>query len=272
MALAARAKQPDLGALLLKLLPPDGAPVLNRIIRVLLAREARTAISAEHYVALLEPLLASGRIGRLRGQGGQIFLARDEEPEPAPVRPAPREALSELKLMPVLGAWLAGPFRAGLDLGASGAAIVEDTSAIGPRTGRWARPDFILVSAMRFRILPQVQIDVHSFELKTETGASVLAVHEALAQTRFSHFGHVVWHLPAGSRCETQREDIANQCKMHGVGLILLRDPAAEDGFEIVLDPVRKATPSAAIDGFLETRLSSASRRTIARIVAGRAP
>ena len=53
---------------------------------------------------------------------------------------------------------------------------------------------------MRFKLLPGAQIDVHSFELKTETGATDLAVYEALAQTRFTHFGHLVWHLPKGSR------------------------------------------------------------------------
>ena len=78
--------------------------------------------------------------------------------------------------------------------------MVPNASTMGPRRGRWARPDFILVSAMRFNLMPGAQLDVHSFEFKTESGASVLAVHEALAQTRFTHFGHLVWHLPPDSK------------------------------------------------------------------------
>ena len=49
---------------------------------------------------------------------------------------------------------------------------------------------------MRFKLMPGAQVDVHSFELKTESGCTVQSVHEALAQTRFTHFGHLVWHLP----------------------------------------------------------------------------
>jgi hypothetical protein len=69
---------------------------------------------------------------------------------------------------------------------------------------------------MRFKFLPGAQVDVRGFELKTETGGSVLAVHEALAQTRFTHFGHLVWHLPEGSRSETRLAEIADQAANMG--------------------------------------------------------
>jgi hypothetical protein len=47
--------------------------------------------------------------------------------------------------------------------------------------------------------MPGAQFDVYSFELKAEFGAIDLAVYEALAQTRFTHFGYLVWHLPDSS-------------------------------------------------------------------------
>ena len=53
---------------------------------------------------------------------------------------------------------------------------------LGPSIGRWARPDFIVITAMRFKLMPMAQIEVHSFEPRTETGATDLAVYEALAQ------------------------------------------------------------------------------------------
>lgn len=171
--------------------------------------------------------------------------------------------------MPVLDRYLAGPFREGLDLPKGSLCLVQDTSGIGPSRGRWARPDYILVSAMRFRLLPGSQVDVHSFELKTETGCDVLAVHECLAQTRFTHFGHLVWHLPEGSRAEARLDEIEAHCAAHGVGLIRIRDPDEAGTGEILVDPQRKPTLAATVDGFLEARLTPAGRRKLEAALGG---
>ena len=130
---------------------------------------------------------------------------------------------------------------------------------MGPHKGKWARPDFILVSAMRFKLMPGAQLDLHSFELKTEIGGSVLAIHEALAQTRFTYFGHFVWHLPEGSKGEAMLEDIITHCEEHGIGLIRMKKPeeAADLGCEILVDPRRKPTLHYVVDGFLESRLNN---------------
>jgi hypothetical protein len=125
---------------------------------------------------------------------------------------------------------------------------------------------------MKFNLMPGAQVDVHSFELKTESGASDLAVYEALAQTRFTHFGHLVWHLPEKSESEARLAEIAQQCEQHGVGLIRMRDPEHPQACEILVDPVRKSTLSATVDGFLEKRLGEKERRDIARAIDGARP
>ncbi len=256
---------------ILGLLPKDGTPVLNRVMRVMLSRELERPIGTELYFAARDRLLSGGRIGRLRGQGGQLFLARDESIPDISLKIKP-EAWAEAKLMEPLSCYLEGAFRAGLDLPADGLCIVQDTSSFGPRRGQWARPDYILVSAMRFKLMPGSQVDVHSFELKTESGCTVQSVHEALAQTRFTHFGHLVWHLPERSKAEARLTEIEKHCDEHGVGLIRMRAPNAVDGFEILLDPVRKVTLSAVVEGFLEARLSALQRQQLAQAVNGREP
>jgi len=208
---------------MLVLLPQDGSPVLNRVMRLMLSREFQRPIGPELYFAARNLLLNGHRIGRMRGQGGQLFL------ESAPVlggQPTivSEEQWAERKLMQPLCQYLEGAFRQGLDLPESATYIVHDTSSSGPRHGQWARPDYVLVTAMRFKLLPGTQVDVHSFELKTETGATVQAVHEALAQTRYTHFGHLVWHLPDGSRAEARLAEITKHCDEHGIGN--LRDSA----------------------------------------------
>jgi hypothetical protein len=209
--------------------------------------------------------LEDKKIGRLRGQGGQIFLDKPDSEQSA----APPEKWPEYGLMEWVGKYLHGPFQTGLDMPKSGICIVKDTSKTGPVRGKWARPDFILVSAMRFELMPGAQVDVHSFELKTETGATDLAVYEALAQTRFTHFGHLVWHLPDGSQAEARLQEIAKQCDDHGIGLIRMRSPHETEAFEIVLDPVRKATSTLAVEGFLELRLNQIERDKIRSVITG---
>ncbi|KQP55142.1 hypothetical protein ASG40_09080 [Methylobacterium sp. Leaf399] len=253
---------------ILALLPQDGTPVLNRVMRALIARDGERPVPAETYFSACDDLVGMGRIGRLRGQGGQIFLVAASATETAePSSESVEDGWAEARLMAPLQLYLEGAFRKGLDLG-DGLCLVQDTSGIGPRRGQWARPDFLLVSALRFRLLPGAQIDVHAFELKTEAGGTVQAVHEALAQTRFTHFGHLVWHLPTGARSEGRLPEIASQCATHGIGLIRLRDPREPDLAEILLDPVRKATVPAIVDGFLESRLTRENRARLVRVLA----
>lgn len=254
------------------LLPADGTPVLNRVLRLMLSRDFGQSISDELYEKARDTLSAHGQIGRLRGQGGQIFLAKSED---APSDAATSDAgskLSESELMPHLGRFLKGAFRNELDLPAHGEWLVKDTSQMGPPRGRWARPDYVLITAMRFRVMPGSQLDVHSFELKAEFGATDLAVYEALAQTRFTHFGYLVWHLPKESAAAARLPEITAQCAQHGIGLIRITEPKKDEGFETILDPVRKTTLPAAVDSFLEQRLTENDQQVLRTALQGPRP
>ena len=256
---------------MLELLPPDGTPVLNRVMRVMISRDLEKSVSQDLYFEARDQLLAKGRVGRLRGQGGQLFLL-SEKTERKPGLDDESPSWAEARLMQPLRGFLEGSFKTGLDLPKDGLCIVQDTSSYGPHRGLWARPDYILVSAMRFKLMPGAQVDVHSFELKTESGCTVQSVHEALAQTRFTHFGHLVWHLPNNSKAEARLAEIERHCEEHGVGLIRMWDPSAPDRCEILLDPRRKRTLSAAVEGFLESRLDADQRKRLMKSINGAAP
>jgi hypothetical protein len=246
------------------LLPPDGTPVLNRVLRLMLSRDFGQTVSDELYEKARDQLSAAGQIGRLRGQGGQIFLAKGENGKaPYTVPSDTKSDFSEGQLMPHLERFLNGSFQKQLDIPVHGKWLVRDTSRQGPPLGRWARPDFILITAMRFRIMPGAQLDVYSFELKAEFGATDLAVYEALAQTRFTHLGYLVWHVPADSTALARLPEITAQCSQHGIGLIRILNPEDDETFETILDPVRKATPPAAVDGFLEQRLEESELQVL---------
>lgn len=145
-----------------KLLPPDGTPVLNRVLRVMLSQELGETITDEMFEQARDRLFAEGLIGRLRGQGGQIFLSKGENgPPPSPPPTDKKSKISEPELMPHLRRYLEHAFIQELDIPAHGAFVVKDTSKLGPPLAKWSRPDFTVVSAMRFKVMPGSQLDVY---------------------------------------------------------------------------------------------------------------
>jgi hypothetical protein len=259
----------DIAKQMLVLLPEDGAPVPNRVMRVMLARALSADIDEERYAAARRKLAERGQIGLKQGQGGQIIL-RDRSSMARPRHPEEPKGWTEARLMPCLRGYLDGPIQQELDILRGARCIAYDTSSVGKIGVQWARPDFTLVSVKQFKLLPGIEFDVHSFELKTESGgATDLAVFEALAQTRFTNFGYLVWHLPADSKFAKKLPSIAKQCSQHGIGFIRARDPQRFETWDVLVEPARKGTPSAEIDLFLDERLQDNERRQIRALLNG---
>jgi len=250
---------------ILTLLPSDGAAVLNRVMMALIGRRLGQKIGSESYFAAVDALGAVDAIGRQRGQGGKIYRS-------VVIPPIDPTALAiawpEPKLMPSLGKFLKTIFWRGLDLPPNHTYKVVDTSMHGPQE-KWGRPDFTVVSITPMRVLPTPQLDVHAFELKAEPAADITSVHQALAQTRMTHYGNLVWHLPEGSSQEVRLAGIVEQCRLHGVGLILIRDPDVVETWAIEVEPVRHATTPADIDSFLARRLTVADCNEIKYALVG---
>ncbi|MGD9920396.1 MAG: hypothetical protein AB7V13_02970 [Pseudorhodoplanes sp.] len=259
----------DIAKQMLVLLPEDGTPVLNRVMRVMLARALSADIDEDRYIAARQALVDRGEVGVQPGPGGRL----SRKPR-GTTRQARRQEASdgwtEARLMPCLRKYLNGPIQNELGILRGAKCLTYDTSSVG-RTGvQWARPDFTLISVKQFKFLPGIEFDVHSFELKAESGgASDLAVYEALAQTRFTNFGYLVWHLPGGSRFEKKLSGIEKQCSQHGIGFIRAHEPQQFETWDILVEPARKTTPSAEIDLFLEERLQDQQRRQIRSLLNG---
>jgi hypothetical protein len=260
----------DLAEQILSLLPEDGAPVGHRVIRTMLARRLECRIDPNLYFEAVDQLTKAGIIGRARGRGGSIFLAGATDEVVSLSPPEPAGAWNEARLMAPLKHYLENYFGQSLDLPPGSTCIVADTSSRGPKNGQWARPDFIFISIMRFQLLPGRQVDVHSFELKAEAGGTVQAVHEALAQTRFTNFGHLVWHVPFNSKAEARLPEIVNQCERHGIGLLIIRDPNDYQTWETLVDPTPKNTSPATIDAFLLSRLSAEQQNELSKAITER--
>ena len=239
---------------------PDGQ-VSHQVAQTLLARQFGAPLPPDAYFAAVDALTARGTVGRARGQGGKVFLltpAAATEPMDTTATAWP-----EPTLMPCLEAFLDRHYWRSLDRPADGLWMVVDTSMMRPGSGKWSHPDFAVVSVTPLQVLPSPVLDVYSFELKAEAAGNLVAVHEALAQTRQTHFGTLVWHLPPRSRYETRLPEIHDGCEEHGIGLILIREPQNTEAWERILEPERKPTPLADIDGFLAARLTMRQKQQL---------
>jgi hypothetical protein len=246
---------------ILALLPDDGSSVLNRAMMALIGRRLGARIQPETYFSALDALSAAEIIVRQRGQGGKIARA-------SPVQPRLAQdgiAWSESRLMPSLGRYLRTLFWKNLDLPPGAVWRSADTSTRGPQE-KWGRPDFTAISIVPLKVLGRAELNVYSFELKAETAADLTSVHQALAHTRMTHFGYLVWHLPETSLQVTKLANLADQCRKHGVGLILIRDPDVVETWSVEADPLRQATSLADIDEFLAARLSEPDCDEIRRL------
>jgi hypothetical protein len=135
----------DIAKQMLVLLPEDGTPVLNRVMRVMLARALSTGIEEDRYLAARRALVEGGQAGLKNGQGGRIFLKTRSPGRRAGQRQAP-DGWTEARLMPCLGQYLDGPIQADLDLLRGATCLACDTSSVGKTGVHWARADFSLIS------------------------------------------------------------------------------------------------------------------------------
>jgi hypothetical protein len=247
-------------ALVRLLQEPDGQ-VLHQVAITLLSRQFGGAVAPDAYFAAVDALAARGIVGRARGQGGKVFLLNpsiDGPEDSGSVSP-----WTEPSLMPCLDAYLQRQYWRSLDRPPNSLWLVIDTSLMRPNSGKWSHPDFAVVSITPLQILRTPVLDVYSFELKAEGAGNLVAVHEALAQTRQTHFGTLVWHLPPHSPYETRLPEVRDGCEEHGIGLILIRDPQNPETWDRAIEPERKKTPLADIDGFLAARLTDRQKEQL---------
>jgi hypothetical protein len=250
---------PDLSNIIVALrqvLSEAAGPIPHQVAMTLVSRQLGKLLAPERYFNAVDQLAAEGIVGRARGQGGSIFML----PSALPVSSEPHGTSADLwpepRLMPCLEAYLQKQYWRMLDRPINGLWLVIDTATMRPGSGKWSHPDFAVVSVTPLQVLPTPILDVYSFELKAEGACNLTSVHEALAQTRQTHYGTLVWHLPKESRHDSRLSEVERGCEQHGIGLILIRDPLDTDTWQIRLQPSRKPTMAADIDGFLAARLS----------------
>jgi len=242
---------------LLHILPPDGTQLPNATARTLLGQAIEEPIPGDTYFDVLDLFESRGQIRRGRGRGGvvrRIAVASANQPPPS---------LSENELMPSLQRYLELRFWRRLQLPDDAYWTVIDTSTGGARNGKWRRGDFTGVAIAPRAVLRGTDIELYTIELKAEGSGDIDASHEAQAQTRGSHYGYLVWHLPDRAKHQHRLSMVEQECQRLGIGLIVFSDPQDLDSWERKVLATRQPTYDKDIDDFLKTRLDGHEIRTI---------
>src|SRR5262245_47874552 len=252
---------------LLALMPPDGTAIGNIALR-------RALEWSEHrYWYARDSLLEEGTIVRARGRGGAVRLVLPEESATAETV-AEAELVGEATLAYVHEAELYPPIRNTLEaFWAKERQIeplaVEITAAQGRRRtgGRWTRPDLVSAAVRTYRYLPGKYMEVVTFEVKPFDAIDVTAVYEALAHLRSATHAYVIFHVP-NEQEETVKLTIEEACHVgrhHGVGVIVIGDPADFDTWEEREEARRVEPDPQRLDEFIAAQLSSEAHDRIAR-------
>lgn len=229
----------------LALLARAESPVTHRALRSLAGRVLGRSVEAEEYLTAIEGLVSRGEVERRRGQGGAVELADGA----SVAEPAETSYWTEARLMPCLRQYLDTRLHRELNVGDDDRWFVVNTSRLGMK--QWRNADFVVLRVVRFRVVPTREIRVYSFELKREADGSVRAVAQARDQTRMTHYGYLVWHLPPQSVFRVRLDEVQRECGRHGVGLIIAEDPDDVRTWKIVCDPERKSPSPDEVDDLL---------------------
>jgi hypothetical protein len=248
---------------LLAALPADGSTVGGLRLRSSLELDNDT------YTRAKQELKVAGWIVLGRGRGGVVarVSAKAELPRGAT---SPRLVAKEADLYTPFLEWL----RADLADQPGFAHAKQTATARGWKagSGRWSRPDITAVQVVTYEWLPDVTVEVLSYEIKRFADAQKLeSVYEAAAHGRWAHRASLVVELDpdAGALPDA----LLDELRRFRLGLYVMR-PRPNSGFDIrqEIEPERTedAEPAAVnelIDTFLgrDAELRAEYRRHIGR-------
>ncbi|WP_125775100.1 hypothetical protein [Antribacter gilvus] len=231
---------------LFDVLPVSGVSLSNRVA------QEKSGLTDRRYESARALLLRTGEIGRGRGFSGSIRREAD-------VDEYAREGAvgSEKELYEPFRAWLADQEQQpGERFAWHG--VVANGSGQRRATGQWSKPDIMSVVVTNFEYLPNIDVALHSYEIKPyQHSANLQGVYEASAHQRRAHFASLVIEHPM-DESSTPPQGVLGECRRLGVGLYHLWGTEAE----CLLEPQRQSPSPAEINDLLSEALPAGERET----------
>lgn len=153
--------------------------------------------------------------------------------------------------------------------------IVLDIHAQGRRqTGKWSRPDLLIVGVAAFPLVPGRSFSVVTFELKTIESADISAVYEALSHKKSATQSYLVvaYEGPLDSENDSKLKLLAEEARSHGIGLMTFSKgddseadstPNAEWTYETLVDARRSEPAPWKLSEFLSLQLPDNAKKMV---------
>lgn len=217
-------------AQLLKALPVDGSSAGNYGLRSQLELDDKT------YAEAKRELLDQGLITVGRGYGGSIARANVTQVETRPS--GARLVRLEKDLYEPFAEWLKSSLE-DQDLAFAEARITATPRGWRLGRGRWSRPDVTAVQVSSYTWVPQINVEVSSYEIKRAADATKLeSVYEAAAHGRWAHRASLVVETPEGP--DSVPERISSEVIRMGLGLytMTIRPEGGFDVHQVIKPPL----------------------------------
>lgn len=219
--------------MLLAAMPEDGSTVGNYNVR------SQLDLDDETYAEAKRELRARGLLKVGVGYGGTV--ARVSAIPEAKTPEASRAAdlvRTEIELYEPFADWLSASL-ADQDLAFAEARITGLPKGHKRSSGRWSRPDVTAVQVFRYDWLPEITVEVSTYELKQAADAKKLeSVYEAAAHGRWAHRASLVVEEADG--VEAVPGPILDEVRRFRLGLYAIRrrPTAGFDVREIIKPPL----------------------------------
>jgi hypothetical protein len=136
-------------------------------------------------------------------------------------------------------------------------------------TGKWSRPDVTAVRVLRFEWLPDIVLEVSSFEIKRAADAIDLeSVYEAAAHGRWAHLASLVLENPGRELSERFLDEI----RRFNLGLYVMNRRPGGEGFEIEprVEPQPQHPDSTEVNALLDHFFQDERKRAEYRTAIGK--
>lgn len=225
----------------------------------------------EKYWRVHQEAFDAGRIEKGRGNGGSVILVdtinpvavadvaaleEDSTARTAEANALPQTDIRELELYPPVLQQLRQNWakRRGLD-----ECHCEATAQQGRRDtgGSWSRPDITAVGFKKYEFLPDVTLEIFSFEIKAAYDVSIKGVLEALAHREAATRSYAIYHTAGRDFADFPEairiEEIAVR---HGIGVFAAKDINDFDSWAEIAAAQRGTPDPENLETFIKRTLS----------------
>lgn len=214
----------------------------------------------DRYWLIRNRLVDNGQLEKGKGRGGSVSRVVDEPAEGLPETTVATKAVETdyyASLLKVIQTDWSKDSRVDQ-------IQAEITGLQGSRsTGKWARPDITAILYRTFPYVPGKHIETVVFEVKPEWAVDVTAVYEALAHRRAANRAYVIFVHKDPSTISTILDDIYAEARRVGVGVILARDPANYEEWDVEVEAARFDPEPERLNDFLARQVSQGMRETL---------